>query len=185
MTGWPDLNGDDPPPSLHEHYPASSLLRGSPPLSGASVLSASWLEPLAPFPLASPARFSRSVQVDHRHCRPAAYETVLGLRRAVGAEVVHWLGANNPAYKLDPGFLEHPRLSPRAVIGPGARFLDFLFTGAPRRRRTPGGGDWPTLATPLRSSRSRPRHKHVEPRSRYRREFAAWPEQVSFFLEPD
>jgi hypothetical protein len=25
---------------------------------------------------------------------------------------------------LDPGFLEHPRLSPRAVIGPGARFLD-------------------------------------------------------------
>ena len=44
---------------------------------------------------------------------------------------------------------------------------------------------WPTLATPLRSSHSRPRHKHVEPRSRYRREFAAWPEQVSFFLEPD
>src|SRR6266481_3759552 len=41
---------------------------------------------------------------------------------------------------------------------------------------------WPTLATPLRSSHSRPRHKHVEPRSRYLREFAAWPEQVSFFL---
>ena len=47
-----------------------------------------------------------------------------GLRRAVGTEVVHWLGANKPAYKLDPGFLEHPRLSPRAVIGPGARFLE-------------------------------------------------------------
>jgi hypothetical protein len=60
----------------------------------------------------------------------------------------------------------------RAVIGPGARFLDFLFTGAPRRRRSPGGG----------SSHSRPQHKHVEPRSRYRREFVAWPEQVSFFL---
>ena len=30
--------------------------------SGASVLSASRLEPLAPFPLASPVRFSRSVQ---------------------------------------------------------------------------------------------------------------------------
>ena len=133
-------------------------------------------------PFASGHRFSRSVQVDHRHCRPAANETMLGLRRAVGTEVVHWLGANKPAYKLDPGFLEHPRLSPRAVIGPGARFLDFLFTGAPRRRRSPGGGDWPTLATPLRSSHSRPRHKHVEPRSRYRREFAAWPEQVSFFL---
>src|ERR1700681_2490832 len=41
------LNGDDPPPLLHGHYPASSLLRGSPPLSGASVLSASRLEPLA------------------------------------------------------------------------------------------------------------------------------------------
>src|ERR1700726_3321292 len=42
--------------------PASSLRQGSPPLSGASVLSASRLEPFAPFPLASPARFSRSVQ---------------------------------------------------------------------------------------------------------------------------
>ena len=41
---------------------ASTLLRGSPPLSGASVLSASRLEPLAPFPLASLVRFSRSVQ---------------------------------------------------------------------------------------------------------------------------
>jgi hypothetical protein len=34
------LNGDDLPPSLHGHYPASSLLQDSPPLSGASVLSA-------------------------------------------------------------------------------------------------------------------------------------------------
>jgi hypothetical protein len=42
--------------------PASSLLQGSPPLSGASVLSASRLEPLVLFPLASPARFSRSIQ---------------------------------------------------------------------------------------------------------------------------
>src|SRR5258708_2654463 len=42
------LNGDDLPPVLHGHWPASSLLRGSPPLSGASVLSASRLEPLAP-----------------------------------------------------------------------------------------------------------------------------------------
>jgi hypothetical protein len=58
----------------------------------------------------------------------------------VGTDV-YWLGANKPAYKLAPGFLEHPRLSPRAVIGPGARFLDFLFTGphaddaAQRRKR--------------------------------------------------
>src|SRR6266849_6550845 len=42
------LNGNDPPPLLRGHYLASSLLRGSPPLSGASVLSASRLEPLAP-----------------------------------------------------------------------------------------------------------------------------------------
>src|SRR5258708_9988654 len=63
------LNGDDLPPSLHGHYPASSLLRGSPPLSGASVLSASRLEPLAPFPLASPARFSRSIQEPGRESR--------------------------------------------------------------------------------------------------------------------
>ena len=127
------------------------LLRSSPSLDGASVLSASRLEPLVPFPLGSPARFSRSIQVDHRHCRPAANETMLGLRHAVGTEVVHWLGANKPAYKLDPGFLEHPRLSPRAVIGPGARFLDFLFTGTPRRRRSPGGGDGAIASTMLRS----------------------------------
>src|SRR5947208_11304812 len=56
------LNGDDLPPSLTGITPASPLLQGSPPLSGASVLSASRLEPLALFPLASPARFSRSVQ---------------------------------------------------------------------------------------------------------------------------
>src|SRR6266436_2774747 len=129
-----DLDADDAAKvsvfhSLWVGKAGGELLRGSPLLSGASVLSASRLEPLVPFPLASPARFSRSVQVDHRHCRPAANETVLGLRRAVGTEVVHWLGANKPEYKLDPGFLEHPRLSPRAVIGPGARFLDFLFTG--------------------------------------------------------
>ena len=36
--------------------------RSSPPLSGASVLSASRWVPLVPFPLASPARFSRSLQ---------------------------------------------------------------------------------------------------------------------------
>src|SRR6516165_4567851 len=36
-------NVDDLPPLLHGHYPASSLLRGSPSLSGASVLLASRL----------------------------------------------------------------------------------------------------------------------------------------------
>ena len=151
-----DLDADDAAKvsvfhSLWVGKAGGELLRGSPPLSGASVLSASRLEPLVISPFASGHRFSRSVQVDHRHCRPAANETMLGLRRAVGTEVVHWLGANKPAYKLDPGFLEHPRLSPRAVIGPGARFLDFLFTGAPRRRRNPGGGDGAVASTMLRS----------------------------------
>jgi len=47
-AGRPDPNDDDPLPSLHEHYPASSLLRSNPPLTGASILSASPLEPLAP-----------------------------------------------------------------------------------------------------------------------------------------
>src|SRR6266446_6464918 len=29
VAGCPDLKGDDLPPSLHGHYPASALLRGS------------------------------------------------------------------------------------------------------------------------------------------------------------
>jgi hypothetical protein len=48
---------------------ASSLLQGSPSLTGASVFSASRLEPLVPFPLASPARFSRSAQEPGRASR--------------------------------------------------------------------------------------------------------------------
>jgi hypothetical protein len=47
------------------------------------------------------------------------------------ASAIHWLGANKPAYELDPGFLEHPRLSPRAVIGPGARFLASYYLRGP------------------------------------------------------
>ena len=38
----------------------------------------------------------------------------------VGTEVGLSLGAIKPEYKLDPGFLEHLRLSPRAFVGPGA-----------------------------------------------------------------
>src|ERR1700688_3506814 len=135
------LNGDDLPTWLHEHYPASSLLRGSPPLSGASVLSASRLEPLAPFSLASPARFSRSVQVDHRHYRPAADETMLGLRRAVGTEVVYWLGANKPAHKLDPGFLA-PQTVATGRHRPRSTLPRLLIYGGPTPTTQPrGGGD--------------------------------------------
>ena len=57
-----DLNPPDASTVRH-------TLRGSPPLSGASVLSASRLAPLVPFPLASPARFSRSVQEPDRDSR--------------------------------------------------------------------------------------------------------------------
>ena len=40
----------DPPPSLHGHYPASSLLWGGPRLTGPSVLSASRVHRLSLFP---------------------------------------------------------------------------------------------------------------------------------------
>jgi hypothetical protein len=72
------------------------------------VLPAGFVAPCLPTTAPHPpsgfrsAVFARFVQVDHRHCQPAANETMLGLRRAVGTEVVHWLGANKPAYKLDP-----------------------------------------------------------------------------------
>jgi hypothetical protein len=46
VTSWLDPDGDGPPPSLHRHYPTSSVLQGSPPLTGASVLSASWVRHL-------------------------------------------------------------------------------------------------------------------------------------------
>src|SRR5277367_4130526 len=49
--------------------------------------------------------------------------------RVVGTEVGSVLGAIKPDHELDPGFLEYLRLSPRAFIGPGARLLEFLFTG--------------------------------------------------------
>src|ERR1700730_4047517 len=47
--------------------PASSPLQGSPPLAGASVLSASRLEPLAPFPWGLVGRFSQSEWIHGVH----------------------------------------------------------------------------------------------------------------------
>jgi hypothetical protein len=67
----------------------------------------------------------------------ALREAIFGRLRAEWGESVRALLAITEQKTL----LEHPRLSPRAVIGPGARFLDFLFTGGPtpttqpRRRR--------------------------------------------------
>ena len=59
--------------------------------------------------------------------RLAVHETFATLRRR-RHRGRYSLGAIKPDLKLDPGFLEHLRLSPRAVIGPGARFLEFFFT---------------------------------------------------------
>ena len=53
----------------------------------------------------------------------------------------------SPIFSWTWGFLEHLRLSPRAVIGPGARLLEFLIYGAPTRRRNRGGGDGAVAST--------------------------------------
>src|SRR5258705_2602189 len=62
VASWPDSSSMTRPLRSTTITAASSLLRSSPPLSGASVFSALRWEPLVPFPLASPARFSRSLQ---------------------------------------------------------------------------------------------------------------------------
>ena len=69
VAGWPRSTAMTHPLRSSPITEPSSLLRGSPPLTDASVLSASRFEPLAPFPLASPARFSRSVQEPGRASR--------------------------------------------------------------------------------------------------------------------
>ena len=65
------ISGDDPPPSLQPHYRTFvATTRQSAPLRRIRyVLSASRWEPLAPFPLASSARFSRSVPEPDRASR--------------------------------------------------------------------------------------------------------------------
>ena len=65
-----DCDANDLPPSLHEHYSASSLLQGSPPLNSASVLSPSWFLHLWLFRLHRSLRFPRSVQLPHGKLRP-------------------------------------------------------------------------------------------------------------------
>ncbi len=63
-------SGDDPPPpSLQPHNRAFIATTSQSPRSGAPVLSVSRFQPLAPFPLASPARFSRSIQEPGRASR--------------------------------------------------------------------------------------------------------------------
>jgi hypothetical protein len=56
------FNVDGLPASLRGHYSTSSLLPGSPPLSIASVLLPSWVNPLVASPLTSTPRFSCSIR---------------------------------------------------------------------------------------------------------------------------
>ena len=69
VASWLTPNVGDLPPSLHGHYPASSLLRSSPPLSAASVLSASQFRCLYLFPGIAGLLNARGVQlqVSRRH----------------------------------------------------------------------------------------------------------------------
>src|SRR5689334_2130592 len=49
-----DLDAGGPPPSLHRHYPASTLLRGGPPLKERFGTFSLAGPPLGPFPFPSP-----------------------------------------------------------------------------------------------------------------------------------
>src|ERR1017187_6882099 len=57
-----DPDAGDLLPSLHGRYPASALLRSSPPLIWRIGTFGLAEHPLVPFPLPSPARFSSSVR---------------------------------------------------------------------------------------------------------------------------
>jgi hypothetical protein len=73
---------------------------------------------------------------------PAAHETFAILRPRRRHRGRYSLGANKPAYQLDPGFLEHLRPSPRAFIGPGARCcIDAVAVSTFTKRRW-----WPACA---------------------------------------
>lgn len=92
VAGWPVSTSMTHPLRSTAITAASSLLRSSPHLSGASVLSALRCEPLAPFPLASPARFSRSVPKPnrascclHAGCRSVRIRTSSELISQVGS----------------------------------------------------------------------------------------------------
>jgi hypothetical protein len=62
-------NGDDPLPSLRRHYTHFIATTEQSVPNRRIGISASRLEPLAPFSLASPCRFSRSVQEPGRASR--------------------------------------------------------------------------------------------------------------------
>jgi hypothetical protein len=86
-----------------------------------------------------PLDFEVLIQVDHRASPDLQRMKLCYAGAVVGTEVGLPIGAIKPEYKLDPGFPEHLRLSPRAVNGPGARFLEFFFAGPHADDRTRRG----------------------------------------------
>src|SRR5947208_12096806 len=77
------------------------------------------------FPTGMPTRRGRNL-----------WQTML----AIGGEVGGFLGASEPAYKLDPGHPKHPRLR-HGPLGPGARCLD-SHPGVPCAGGTLDGGSY-------------------------------------------
>ena len=84
---------------------------------------------------------------------PAANETLLDCGRARRHRGRSSLGARKPEYKLDPGLLEHPRLSPKGRRDPGARFVEYLLW-EPHADGASGGPDASLIPTLLRSRRA-------------------------------
>jgi hypothetical protein len=73
-------------PSLHQRYPASTVLRADPSPSGALVLWASRFMPLVPVPLASPPGFPRSTPepgLSSRHLYAGHSRRIEPMRRSM------------------------------------------------------------------------------------------------------
>ena len=68
-----------------------------------------------------PVNFASPYKLAHRALPDLQRMKLCYSGAVVGTEVGLSLGAIKPEYKLDPGSLEHLRLSPRAFTGPGAR----------------------------------------------------------------
>ena len=113
----------DPPPSLPGRYPSSSLLRGGPPPHrhiGTFGLAG---PPLGPFPLASPARFSRSAWKPRLESCPLYAGRHLASQQAPARLL--------PGHTLDPGFGVVAVLSTRRRGCACAHLSSPYLTGAP------------------------------------------------------
>src|SRR5262245_6899402 len=84
-TDWPKSTAMTRPLRSTSIIPASPLLRGSPPLSGASVRSASRLEPLVPFPW------------HHRSGAHVPYQSPVELRAAYTPDAARAVSGHPPS----------------------------------------------------------------------------------------